>query len=125
MAKKTVQQESFYEVHLNKNGDIMISMHAREPEPTSAVLIYDGGEHALLYRTPESSVLLDFIHPEVRPYLLQAKQVLIAEAQNYTVVREYMATCRRVKSIPVDPAAIKPLLDKEEAQSIDERNLYK
>lgn len=76
----------------------MISLHARDPEPESPVLIYDGGNHALLYRTPGSSVLLDFIHPEVRPYLLKAEQVLIAETQNYQIVREYTVVCRRVKT---------------------------
>ena len=103
----------------------MISMHAREGEPNSPVLIYDGGDHALLYRTPQSSVLLDFIHPEVRPYLLKANQVLIAETKNYQVTREYTAVCKRVKNLPIDENGIKPLLSKEEAEQIDERNLYK
>lgn len=124
MAKKT-EQESFYEIHLNKYNELMISLHARNPEPESPVLIYDGGNHALLYRTPGSSVLLDFIHPEVRPYLLKAEQVLIAETQNYQIVREYTVVCRRVKNLPIDNAAVKPLLDKQDAAQIDERNLYK
>ncbi|MBR1945173.1 MAG: hypothetical protein IJ846_02625 [Alphaproteobacteria bacterium] len=124
MTKKP-EQESFYEVHLNKYDELMISMHAREGEPNSPVLIYDGGDHALLYRTPQSSVLLDFIHPEVRPYLLKANQVLIAETKNYQVTREYTAVCKRVKNLPIDENGIKPLLSKEEAEQIDERNLYK
>ena len=124
LVKKT-EQESFYEIHLNKHDELMISLHARSQEPQSAVLIYDGGDHALLYRTPESSVLLDFIHPDVRPYLLKADRVLIAETQNYQVVREYTAVCRRVKNLPIDNTAIKPLLDKQDALQIDERNLYK
>ena len=115
MAKKT-EQESFYEIHLNKYNELMISLHARDPEPESP---------ALLYRTPGASVLLDFIHPEVRPYLLKAEQVLIAETQNYQIVREYTVVCRRVKNLPIDNAAVKPLLDKQDAAQIDERNLYK
>ena len=124
MTKKP-EQESFYEVHLNKYDELMISMHAKEGEPNSPVLIYDGGDHALLYRTPQSSVLLDFIHPEVRPYLLKANQVLIAETKDYRVTREYTAVCKRVKNLPIDENGIKPLLSKEEAEQIDERNLYK
>ena len=124
MAKKT-EQESFYEIHLNKYNELMISLRARDPEPKSAVLIYDGGNHALLYRTPESSVLLDFIHPEVRPFLLNSDQVLIAETQNYQVIREYTAVCKRVKNLPIDSTSVKPLLEKQEADKIDERNLYK
>ncbi len=124
MTKKT-EQESFYEIHLNKYDELMISLRTREPEPKSAVLIYDGGDHALLYRTPESSVLLDFIHPDVRPYLLKAKQVLIAETKDYRIVREYTVSCRRVKSLPLDNAIVKPLLNEQDASQIDERNLYK
>ena len=124
MAKKP-EQESFYEFHLNKYDELMVSMHARESEPVSPVLIYDGGAHALLYRTPQSSVLLDFIHPEVRPFLEKAKQVLISETKNYQVVREYTASCKHVKNLPIDEAGIKPLLNEEEAKQIDERNLYK
>lgn len=124
LAKKT-EQESFYEIHLNKHDELMISLRARDPEPESAVLIYDGGDHALLYRTPETSVLLDFIHPEARPYLLKADKVLIAETKNYRVTREYTAVCRRVKNLPIDAAAVKPLPNRAEAARIDERNLYK
>lgn len=124
MAKKT-EQESFYEIHLNKFDEVMISMHARDDEPVSPVLIYDGGDHALLYRTPQSSVLLDFIHPEARPYLLKANQVLIAETKDYAITREYTAVCKRVKNLPIDETGVIPLLDQEKAKQIDERNLYK
>ena len=68
MTKKP-QQESFYELHLNKNDEVMISIHAKDGVPKSPVLLYDGGAHALLYRTPEQSILLDFIHPDARPCL--------------------------------------------------------
>ena len=124
MTKKP-QQESFYELHLNKNGEVMISIHAKDGAPKSSVLLYDGGAHALLYRTPEQAVLLDFIHPDARPYLAQAETVLIAEAADYKVVREYTAKCRHVKSLPLDGASVKPLLDREQAEQTDERNLYK
>ena len=103
----------------------MISIHAKDGAPKSSVLLYDGGAHALLYRTPEQSVLLDFIHPDARPYLAQAETVLIAEAADYKVVREYTAKCRHVKSLPLDGASVKPLLDREQAEQTDERNLYK
>ena len=124
MAKKP-QQESFYELHLNKNNEVMISIHAKDGTPKSPVLLYDGGAHALLYRTPEQSVLLDFIHPDARPCLAQADSVLIAEAADYKVVREYTAKCRHVKSLPLDGASVKQLIDREQAEQTDERNLYK
>lgn len=123
MSKKP-EQESFYELHLNKRNEIMISVRARKETPSSPVLLYDGGDHALLYRTPENTVLLDFIHPAARSALFEASSVLIAEMQNFKVVREYNAVCRRVKSLPLDNESIAPLLNKEAAKQIDERHLY-
>lgn len=125
IVSKKPAQESFYELHLNKSDEVMISLRSREGDPASPVLLYDGGEHALLYRRPEQSVLLDFIHPEARPYLLACDKVLIAETKDYAVEREYTAVCRHVKSLPLDQASVKPLLSEEEAKQIDERNLYK
>lgn len=121
---KRPEQESFYEIHLNKQNEVMISLHAREEEPSSPVLLYDGGEHALLYRTPQSTVLLDFIHPDARQALFNAPSALIAETKNFKVVREYIAVCRQVKSLPLDGSGIKPLLDADTAKTIDERHLY-
>lgn len=124
MAKKP-EQESFYEVHLNKHDELMFSIRAGDDEPASPVLLYDGGPHALLYRTPQSSVLLDFIHPDVCPYLMKAKQVLIAETRDYQVVREYWVACKHVKNLPIDESGVKPLLTEDEARQVDERDLYK
>lgn len=103
----------------------MISLRSREGDPVSPVLLYDGGEHALLYRRPEQSVLLDFIHPDARPYLFACDKVLVSETKDYAVEREYDVPCRRVKSLPLDQKAVRPLLSEEEAKQIDERNLYK
>lgn len=122
--QKKPEQESFYEIHLNKHNEIMISMRFRQQEPSSPVLLYDGADHALLYRTPENTVLLDFIHPEIRPVLYETPKVLIAETKDFKVVREYTAVCRRVKSLPLDASAVKPLLNRDEARQIDERHLY-
>lgn len=121
---KKPEQETFYEVHVNKDDELMISLHARENDPVSPVIIYDGGAHALLYRTPDSTVLLDFLHPAVREYLKAAKSVLIAEVKEGTVLREYTAKCRFVKNLPLDLSAVKPMLNRKEAAQVDERSLY-
>ena len=122
---KKPEQESFYEVHVNKNNDLMISIHARDVDPASPLVLYDGGEHALLYRAPESTVVLDYLHPEVRRLLQNAKSVLIAEVKEAKVVREYPVSCRLVKNLPLDKKTLKPLLAREDALKIDERDLYK
>ena len=122
---KKPEQESFYEVHVNKDDELMISIHARDSEPSSPVILYDGGAHALLYRTPDSVVLLDFLHPAVRECLKAAKSVLMAEVRQGDVFREYAVPCRFVKNLPLDLSAVKPMLDRKDAAKLDERNLYK
>ena len=124
MTKKPAQ-ESFYEIHINSSDEVMISIHARESEPDSPVILYDGKDHALLYRTPENAVLLDFIHNDAREALFQAKSVLVAEMKDFKAVREYVAACRHVKNLPLDEKSVKPLLSREEAKEIDDRDLYR
>lgn len=122
--QKKPEQESFYEVHVNKNNELMISIRARDVLPSSPLILYDGGEHALLYRTPENAVVLDFLHPEVRRLLQKASSVLIAEVKEGKVLREFYAPCRQVKNLPLDRKTLKPLLSRSDALKIDERNLY-
>ena len=120
-----IDQENFYEIHLNKNNEIMISLKSREGIPTNPVLIYDGGEHALFYRTQNQVILLDFIHPEARKYLQEASNILFSETKNYQVIMEYNVLCKNVKNLPIDLENISKMLNRNEAKQIDERNLYK
>ncbi|MCQ2914199.1 MAG: hypothetical protein MJ247_03285 [Alphaproteobacteria bacterium] len=120
-----IEQEKFYEIHLNKQNEIMISIHKKDGKPNAPVLLYDGGEHALLYRTKSQTILLDFIAPEARPYLFKSKSIFISETENYQVVDGYEVPCRQVKNLPLDKNGVSPLLNKEQASQIDDRDLYK
>lgn len=119
------EQENFYEFHLNKKNELMVSLKSRDDIPVSPLLIYDGGEHALFYRKKDQVILLDFIHPEIRPYLKETKVVLFSETQNYQVIRNYNVPCKMVTSLPIDINNVSNLLDKNEAKKVDDRDLYK
>jgi hypothetical protein len=102
-ADKKIEIENHYEIFQNKTGDIMFSVLERETEPDSPELVYDGGEHALLNRNSGHTVILDYINPNIRQPLSQAKEVLVAEhpktdKKNY--VREYTAVVKIVKRLP-------------------------
>jgi hypothetical protein len=95
--------ENFYDILQNKTGDIMFSVLERETEPDSPELVYDGGQHALLNRNSGHTVILDYINPDVRQSLAQAKEVLIAEHledDKKNFVREYVAAVNIVKRLP-------------------------
>jgi len=101
MAKTDI--ENFYDILQNKTGDIMFSVLEREGEPENPELVYDGGEHALLHRNSEHTIILDYINPDIRPSLKKTKEVLIAEhpkADKKNFIREYTAAVKLVAHLP-------------------------
>jgi hypothetical protein len=95
------EQEEFYDILQNSSGDLLISIKAREGGPEEPKIVYDGGEHALLYRSKGFSITLDFIHPEAREPLANVDSVLIVEFDNDEVVREYDVPVKKVKKLPI------------------------
>ena len=78
----------------------MLLVHARTGGVANSKIVYDGGQTALLHRTPDDIVALDFIHPAIRTDLKKKKEVLIVEVNDGAIVREYMAAVKAVKSLP-------------------------
>jgi len=118
MAK--IDFENHYEIFQNKTGDIMFSVLERETEPDSPELVYDGGEHALLCRNSGHTVILDYINPDIRQPLSQAKEVLVAEhpkTDKKNFVREYTAVVKIVKRLPEEYDS---LLSKHENETEEE-----
>ena len=79
----------------------MILIRARLDDAVRPKLVYNGGEHALLYRNEHQTVILDYIHPAVRKALRKQKQVLIVETNEGAVVREYMCGVACLKNTPM------------------------
>lgn len=107
--KKTAEQEDFYEAFLNKHNEIMFAIAFRDSTPIDAKILYDGGEHALLYREPEKAILLDFLAPEIRKPLKKCTEVLISEVTAFKVEREYNVPVKIVKKLPLDKENIASL----------------
>lgn len=104
--KKIVEQEDFYEAFLNKQNEIMFAIAFREHQPQDAKIIYDGGEHALFYHDADKTIILDYLHPEIRKPLKASKQVLISEVTAFKVEREYSVPIKIVKRLPLDKGRI-------------------
>lgn len=101
MVQHLIEQETNYNILKNISGDLMILMRARMDNAVKPQILYDGGEHALLYRTQDNTVVLGYIHPEVRKDLNTADSVLIVEAQGSSIVREYYSKVKTMKKIPL------------------------
>lgn len=96
-----IEQEGSYDILQNSAGDLLIAIKAREGGPESPRIVYDGGEHALLYRNDVFTITLDFIHPDAREPMSKAKSVLVAEFEDDEFVREYMVPIKMVSKLPI------------------------
>lgn len=97
----TVEQEKNYNILKNAAGDLMILIRARLDDATHPRVIYSGGKHAVLYRSSEKALVLDFIHPSVREDLNRTSRVLIVEARDGAVIREYTSEVKHLKDVPL------------------------
>ena len=96
-----MEREVNFNILKNGEGNLMLLVHARAGGVADSKVVYDGGPTALLHRTDKDIVALDFIHPAVRADLKKKKEVLIVEVNDGTIIREYMAAVKAVKSLPL------------------------
>lgn len=101
MTQHLIEEETKYNILKNISGDLMILMRARMDAAEKPQIVYDGGEHALLYRTQNHTIVLGYVHPAVRKDLEHVENVLIVEAQGSSIVREYYSKVKSMKKIPL------------------------
>jgi hypothetical protein len=100
---KQILKENYYDILQNAEGDILFCIAEREGEPHNPAIVYDGGEHALLYRAPDVIIILDYVHIDIRKHLIEKDKVLIAEmskGENKGILREYVAEMKIVDQLP-------------------------
>ena len=101
MQNVSIEQERKFNIMRNPAGDLMILLRARLEDAVSPKIAYDGGDHALLYRTDDSMIVLDFIHPDIRSDLDRVERLLVVEARDGAIVREYTVVVKHLKKIPI------------------------
>jgi hypothetical protein len=98
-------QAKLYIIIKNPLGEMCVLLTPLEPykaAPDKPEIVYDGGENALLDRTPKDMVILDYIADEMRAPLAGKEEALVIEYDvgRGKVTREYMAAISKVKKIP-------------------------
>lgn len=101
MQKTVIEQESKYDILRNSTGELLFIIRARLTNEEKPTIIYDGGEHAILYRNNNNTIVLDYINPNVRQNLINATKVLVVEAQGSSIVREYFSSVKSVEKVPL------------------------
>ncbi|MGD9639345.1 MAG: hypothetical protein AB7U85_09865 [Alphaproteobacteria bacterium] len=123
----SIMLEGEYAILVNDDDEVMISMASKLNDPENPRIIYDGGDHALYYRTPLETILLDYINPEVREALQKVKILLVAEVEideerrDGEVIRAFDVPLQMVKKLPLSGElahlpTIDELFDKIEAE---------
>ena len=88
-----------YSIFQNSKNEVMIKVYPHDTSPENPLLFYDGGPVALLYRSPESATAIKNISEKARPALSNVSEVLIVEADNEDIKREYMASVMIVENV--------------------------
>lgn len=101
MQKTIIEQESKYEILRNSAGELLFIIRARLTNEEKPTILYDGGEHAMLYRNQNNTIVLDYINPNVRSNLKNANKILVVEAQGTSIIREYFTSVKIVEKIPL------------------------
>lgn len=68
-----------YAIQPTKEKKLVVEVPALDSKVNQPVLIYDKGDHALLYRNSQENMVLDYLHPDVREELFSAKEVVVCE----------------------------------------------
>jgi hypothetical protein len=101
-----MMQAVAYEIRTNEQGRLCAVLFPPEGgypgEPDKPQVVYDGGEHAILYKNRETSVVLDYINPAARKKLAGEQKMLIVEWSREAdePALDYIAEIVAVKKIP-------------------------
>ncbi|MBR6674652.1 MAG: hypothetical protein IKL32_01875 [Alphaproteobacteria bacterium] len=97
-------QEKEYQILPTTNGSVVFAISVKASEPSSPKILYDGGEHAVLCRSDNDMVVLDFLHPAAKKAMQSISDVHIAEIDysNKKMVRFYPVHIDQVFKMPID-----------------------
>lgn len=69
-----------YQVMISTDNKVLFLIKPQEGEPLNPYIVYDGSDHAFLYRHPRHVLLLDYLDSKVIPYLRKATEAIVIEA---------------------------------------------
>lgn len=99
-----VEKEDAYVALPTTEDEVIFAISVKTGEPKAPHLLYDGAEHALLYRNEKEVVLLDYLNSEVQRMLQGAQKIYIAEIdyKEKQLIRDYTAPVEKVASYPIN-----------------------
>lgn len=99
-----VEKEEAYVIMPTTEEELVFAISVKDEDPIDPVLLYDGGEHALLYRSSTDVVILDYLPEKIRERMDNIDKAYIVEI-DYRVKKikqDYEALVELVKEYPLD-----------------------
>lgn len=72
-------QENDYRVIMTHEGVLVFLIKAKPESPEKPFILYDGEEHATLYRRPDQTIALDYLNKQVLPVLQNSSKAVVFE----------------------------------------------
>lgn len=104
--------EDYFDILENNDKELLLAISAKEEDFENPVLLYAGGDDALLCRSKNQIVALNKIHDAVKDQLSCVTQILVAEMQEKEVKHEYVAKVKMLTTLPVLKDYSLEILDK-------------
>lgn len=100
-----MKQAKLYNILMNQKGELCIFFKLSSPfisKPVEPEIIYDGKDHAILYRDSNTPILLDYIPSDFQAKIFSIKSILIVEwnIKTNSMAFEYIANIFKVKIMP-------------------------
>ena len=91
-----MQHARAYKIIVSQDGKIAILLHPQKGLHHNPYILYDGGDHAFLYRNPQDVILLDYLDPQITTLLQNADSVAVIEADWKTneTINDYSVTIK-------------------------------
>ncbi len=97
------QEKDYVAIVESSEAPLTFGIKVKDGEPLNPTLIYDGGEHAILYRNPEQAILLDYLAKEAKTELNSTPRVLIMEMGGEKMNEPVNLYTAEVKKVPMLP----------------------
>ncbi len=98
-----MKQLKTYILTRTPDEQVHITLWALTDDPTTAKLLYNGGEHALLYRSEKTDpIIIDYIPRRFQPFLADATRIVVTELDPNTqeITRRYHVPVTHVTFLP-------------------------
>ncbi len=98
-----MQHAKNYEIIVSDEGVPVFVIDSSRAKPDNAVLLYDGGRHATLFRNDHDVLLLDYLPDEVREYISKSTWAVVLEKNKAgdAILKDYKVMIKRVKKNPL------------------------